>query len=112
MALPRIESFRMPSIRSTLLVIVAAAAVGGCVPVKQKPRAVISVGEPLKADVWQGIASAADKARLANISVAWAEGLEGRGVVLVPVSSRSWDRAPSATIRPSSMTMRTPSAST
>ena len=75
LALPRIESFRMPSIRSTLLVIVAAAAVGGCVPVKQKPRAVISVGEPLKADVWQGIASAADKARLANISVAWAAGL-------------------------------------
>ncbi len=35
----------------------------------------VSVGEPNKADVWQGIASAADKARLANVSGAWAAGL-------------------------------------
>ena len=35
----------------------------------------VSVGEPNKADVWQGIASAADKGRLANVSGAWAAGL-------------------------------------
>ena len=46
-------------------------------PVKEGPRAVISVGEPNKADVWQGIASAADKGRLANVSGAWAAGLAG-----------------------------------
>jgi len=62
-------------IRSLLPSLVAAAAIGGCVPVKDRPRAVISVGEPNKADVWQGIASAADKSRLANVSGAWAAGL-------------------------------------
>ncbi len=61
--------------RSILPILVAAAALGGCVPVKDKPRAVVSVGEPNKADVWQGIASAADKQRLANVSGAWAAGL-------------------------------------
>ena len=65
----------MPSIRPILPYLVAAMAIGGCVPVKDKPHAVISVGEPLKAEVWQGIASAADKGRLANISGAWAAGL-------------------------------------
>jgi hypothetical protein len=45
------------------------------VPVKEKPRAVVSVGEPNKADVWQGIASPADRQRLANVSGAWAAGL-------------------------------------
>ncbi|HEV2043570.1 MAG TPA: DUF4893 domain-containing protein, partial [Sphingomicrobium sp.] len=52
-----------------------AMAVGGCVPVKEKPRAVVSVVEPTKADEWQGIASAADQQRLANVSGAWAAGL-------------------------------------
>ena len=65
----------MPSIRQILPLIIAFTAVGGCVPVKDKPRAVISVGEPLKAEVWQGIASAADTGRLANVSGAWAAGL-------------------------------------
>lgn len=64
----------MPSIRS-FLPILAAVAISGCVPVKQKPHGVVSVGEPNKADVWQGIASAADKGRLANIAGAWAAGL-------------------------------------
>ena len=65
----------VPSIRPILPYLVATMAIGGCVPVKDKPHAVISVGEPLKAEVWQGIASAADKGRLANISGAWAAGL-------------------------------------
>ncbi len=50
-------------------------AVGGCVPVKQKPRAVVSIAEPSKDDVWKGIASSADQQRLANVSGAWAAGL-------------------------------------
>lgn len=65
----------MPTIRSILPLIVLVAAVGGCVPVKTKPHPMVSVGEPLKADVWQGIASTADKGRLANVSGAWAAGL-------------------------------------
>ena len=65
----------LPSIRSILPLIVSIAAVGGCVPIKNKPLGVVSVGDPLKAEVWQGIASAADKARLANVSGAWAAGL-------------------------------------
>ena len=65
----------MSLIRALPLTIAAALAVGACVPVKDKPRAVVSVGEPNKADVWQGIASAADRQRLANVSGAWAAGL-------------------------------------
>ena len=52
-----------------------AVAAGGCVADKPKPRAVLSVAAPTKADVWQGIASAADQQRLANVSGAWAAGL-------------------------------------
>ena len=65
----------MPSIRSILPSLAAALAMTGCVPVKDTPRPVVTVSEPLKADVWQGIASTADKGRLANISGAWAAGL-------------------------------------
>lgn len=53
-----------------------AMAVGGCMPVKEPPRAVVSVVvEPTRAEVWKGIASAADQQRLANVSGAWAAGL-------------------------------------
>lgn len=69
------ESHNVPLSRSLLPILAAAVAVGGCVPVKDKPRAVVSVGEPNKADLWQGIASAADRQRLANVSGAWAAGL-------------------------------------
>ena len=62
-------------LRSLPLIIAATVAVGGCVPVKEKPRAIVSVGEPVKADLWKGIASAADQQRLANVSGAWAAGL-------------------------------------
>jgi hypothetical protein len=53
----------------------ALVAVAGCVPVKEKTRPMVSVGEPNKADAWQAIASAADKQRIANVSGAWAAGL-------------------------------------
>ena len=65
----------MTLFRFPLLIIAATVAVGGCVPVEEKPRAIVSVGEPVKADLWQGIASAADQQRLANVSGAWAAGL-------------------------------------
>ena len=35
----------------------------------------VIIAAPTKADVWQGIASAADQRRLANVSGAWAAGL-------------------------------------
>ena len=65
----------MTLFRSLPLILAAAVAVGGCVPVKQKPRAIVSVGEPTKADLWQGIASVSDQQRLAHVSGAWATGL-------------------------------------
>lgn len=65
----------MTLIRALPLTIATALAVGACAPVKERPRGVVSVGEPNKADVWQGIASAADRQRLANVSGAWAAGL-------------------------------------
>jgi hypothetical protein len=58
-----------------LLLMLAATAVAGCVPVKERARPVVSVGEPNKGDAWQRIASAADKQRIANVSGAWAAGL-------------------------------------
>ena len=63
------KTFIKPSI------LAIAMAVGGCVPVKEKPRAVVSVVEPTKAEEWKGIASAADQQRLANVTGAWAAGL-------------------------------------
>ena len=51
----------MSLIRSLPLIVAVSVAVGGCVPVKQKPSAVVSVVEPTRADVWKGIASSADQ---------------------------------------------------
>lgn len=65
----------MPPIRTLPLTIAALLAAGGCVPVKEKPRPIVSIAEPAKSDIWQGIASAADRQRLANVSGSWAAGL-------------------------------------
>lgn len=66
----------MSLIRALPLTIAAAVAAGGCVPVtKEGPRPVVTIAPPTKAEVWQGIASAADQQRLANVSGAWAAGL-------------------------------------
>lgn len=65
----------MSQLRILAFILAAAVAVSGCVPVKQKPRAVLSIGESTKAEVWKGIASSADQQRLANVSGAWAAGL-------------------------------------
>ena len=61
-------------------IIMAAAALAllaGCQtqPKGTKPRPVVSVEAPTKADTWMGIASRADIQRLANITGAWAAGL-------------------------------------
>ncbi|MDP1906894.1 MAG: DUF4893 domain-containing protein, partial [Hyphomicrobium sp.] len=61
--------------RAFLPIFAAAAALGGCVPVKEKSRPVVAVSAPTKADVWLRIASDADQQRLANVSGAWAAGL-------------------------------------
>lgn len=74
-----------PAFRSTdrvalariILGISALALLGGCVkePRGDKPRAVVSVAAPTKADIWLAIASSADAQRLANVTGAWAAGL-------------------------------------
>ena len=69
------EGFPVTLFRSLPPILAAAVAVGGCVPVKDKPHAMVSMVEPTKADVGKGIASAADQQRLANVSGAWAAGL-------------------------------------
>jgi hypothetical protein len=54
----------------------ALALLAGCqIPPANKPQPVVSVAPPTKGEVWQGVASTADAARLANITGAWAAGL-------------------------------------
>ena len=54
----------------------ALALLAGCqIPPANKPQSVVSVAPPTKGEVWQGVASTADAARLANITGAWAAGL-------------------------------------
>ena len=65
----------LPPLRFLLPTVAAVLAVSACAPVKQAPRPVVSIAPPTKADLWQGIASAADQQRLANVSGAWAAGL-------------------------------------
>lgn len=49
---------------------------GGCTELGKKPAPVVAApAPPSKAEVWQGIASPADRGRIANVSGAWAAGL-------------------------------------
>ena len=53
-----------------------AAFAAGCTDLQKKPPAAVPVAAiPTKAEVWQGIASSADRERIANVSGAWAAGL-------------------------------------
>ena len=61
--------------RSPLPIVIAALAAAACVKPAEKPRPTVRVDAPAKADVWQRIASPADRQRLANVSGAWAAGL-------------------------------------
>jgi hypothetical protein len=60
-----------------ILGISALALLASCVqePRGDKPRPVISIAAPTKADAWMAIASSSDAQRLANITGAWAAGL-------------------------------------
>jgi hypothetical protein len=55
-----------------------AAALAGCATKPGPPAGVrpsVEVGPPLKSDAWKGVATAADKDRLARLGLAWSEGL-------------------------------------
>ena len=56
----------------------ALALLAGCEtePRGDRPRPIVSVEAPQKNEAWLGIASAADVRRLANVTGAWAAGLE------------------------------------
>lgn len=60
-----------------ILAISALGLLAGCQtePRGDRPRPVVSVEAPSRADAWMGIASAADVRRLANVTGAWAAGL-------------------------------------
>ena len=53
-------------------------ALAGCAPASDRPRLrpVVTAEPQTKADVWQGIATPADKQRLARIGLAWQEALQ------------------------------------
>lgn len=55
----------------------ALALLGGCQtePRGDRPRPVVTVAAPTKADAWMAIASPADMRRLTNVTGAWAAGL-------------------------------------
>jgi hypothetical protein len=61
----------------TVLAASALCLLAGCEtqPRGDRPRPVVSVEAPSKAEAWLAIASAADKRRLANVTGAWAAGL-------------------------------------
>ena len=60
-----------------ILALSALAFLAGCQtePKGDRPRPVVNVEAPSRADAWMGIASAADIRRLANVTGAWAAGL-------------------------------------
>ena len=66
----------MATARLAIAALIAATA--GCVQPKvvEPARPVVAVDPPTKADAWLQIASAADEQRLANVTGAWAAGLE------------------------------------
>lgn len=66
----------MSPVRS-ILAISAIALLAACEtePRGDRPRPVVSVESPTKAEAWMGIVSAEDMRRLANVTGAWAAGL-------------------------------------
>lgn len=61
----------------SIMAMSAVALLAGCetLPRDDRPRPVVSIEGPSKADAWMPIASGADKQRLANVTGAWAAGL-------------------------------------
>lgn len=61
----------------SIMAMSALAMLAGCETLTRddRPRPVVSIEGPSKADAWMPIASGADKQRLANVTGAWAAGL-------------------------------------
>lgn len=58
--------------------LLAAALLGGCATKPKLPPGVhptVEVGPPLKSETWKGVASAADRDRIARLGLAWQEAL-------------------------------------
>lgn len=65
----------MRPLTARLAMIGVLAALAGCQPIGERPRPMVKVEAPTKADAWMQIASQADQQRLANLTGAWAAGL-------------------------------------
>src|SRR6478672_13262551 len=88
----------------TILMIVLLAGLQGCAAKQTLPPGVhasVEVGPPLKSEAWKGVATAADKDRLARLGLAWQEALDdakksdpaevrGEGKLLLPRSGLPW----------------------
>lgn len=64
-----------PAKIASVLLLGAAMVVGGCETTPKRSGASVSVGAPLKAEVWKGVASDSDEDRIARLGLAWAEAL-------------------------------------
>ena len=62
---------------AALLLIVGGCTTKPALPPGVKPS--VEVGPPLKSDAWGGVATAADKDRLARLGLAWKEALDEAG---------------------------------
>lgn len=65
-------------VRNRVLTVLLLLGVAGCnaVESRDRPRPSITAEPQTKADVWQGIATDADKQRIARIGLAWQEALQ------------------------------------
>jgi len=61
------------TISGTVLLALAGCTAGGG---SERPRPLITAEPQTKADVWEGIATAADKSRIARLGLAWREALQ------------------------------------
>jgi hypothetical protein len=73
---PNLKASTRLALARFIFALPALALFAGCeTQSADRPRPVVSVEEPSKADLWMQIASAADQQRLANVTGAWAAGL-------------------------------------
>jgi hypothetical protein len=74
---PNLEAFKSVALARLTMAACALSLLAGCQtqPRPDRPRPVVSVEPPSKAEAWMRIANPADTRRLANITGAWAAGL-------------------------------------